>query len=321
MVLDERFRRSRNSPRKAVPPIIGEFLLSREAMDCTGRTIEDYEGRLLYFHRFIDGGELISVTKHQVSSYLLDFRNKGRAPATIKTHYRALKAFYNWMVVEEIITISPLAKIKPPRTEKKLATFLSEEQFELLAAACAVRKYNGARNRAIIQLLWDTGVRSSEVISIRFADLDSKRERIFIYGKGRKERYVEYTMESRQAVAAYVRLRNERFGEAQSPKVFLTEEGSPLQEGGLYSALKRLYERAGFRVKDACHIFRRTRAIRMLATMDPWQVMELMGWEDIETMDRYVRARKSEQILDNLSLKRREEREYTRYNQGRRRRD
>jgi len=317
MILDERFRRSRNSPSKAVPPIVGEFLLSREAMDCTGRTIQDYEARLLYFHRFIDG-DLTAVTKHQVSMYLLDFRNKGRAPATIKTNYRALKAFYNWMVEEDIITISPLDKIKPPRTEKKLATFLSEEQFDLLSATCAIREYTGIRNRAIIQLLWDTGIRAAELTGIRFADLDSKRERIFIYGKGRKERYVEYTIESRQAVAAYVRLRNERFGGLVS-HVFLTEEGLPLREGGLYTALKRLYERAGFRVRHACHIFRRTRAIRMLETMDPWQVMELMGWEDIETMDRYVRARKSEQILDNLSLKRREEREHTRYNQGRRR--
>lgn len=299
MVLDTRFFRASDSPRHAVLPenLIGGFLLSRTVMECTDRTLNDYRARLWQFHRFVSRAfpqvSLAEVQRRHIESYLAWLKENGRASWTLRTIYRALKAFYNWMLEEELIKASPLAKIKPPRTPKIRKPFIGEEQRDQLLRICPVTSFMGARSNAMIWLLWSTGMRISELAGLQLASMDWERDRLKLFGKGRKERYVPFSKEAKRAVWRYLAYRNDDL-----PDLWLTEEQTPLHSPSVREAINRIYERAGVKVKDVCHIFRRSWAYRNIKNGVPTKFVQLVGgWESVTTLERYVEAMDSEEAL------------------------
>lgn len=281
------------------------FLLSREVMECTDRTLSDYKVRLGQFIRFLDSFyptlTLADVQRSHVEYYLMWLKNNGRKPWTLRTSYRALHAFYNWMLEEDLVSASPLAKMKVPKVPKVGRPFLSEGQLRQLLDVCSLNRFTGARSAAMIWLLWGTGMRFTELGQLMLTDLDWGKERIRVFGKGRKERYVEFPDQARRAVWRYLQFRQDDL-----PELWLTEERTPLQLAGVRHALIRIYERAGLKVKDHFHIFRRTWAMRKIDEGVPQKyIMLIAGWEDPDTMDKYVRAMDSEMALDAMKKKRR----------------
>lgn len=290
-----------NAPRQAVTPknenLIAGFILSREVMDCTEATLKDYRSRLHQFRRFVEatypGISFPETTRQHIESYLVDLRNAGRAGYTLKTQYRALCAFYRWMIEEQFITESPLRHIKSPKVPKRGKEFLSVAQRDRLLEYCPLSTFLGARNAAIIWLLWTTGMRLSELTGLQLVDLEADNERIKVFGKGRRERYVEYTKEAKKAIWRYMAYRNDTF-----PALWLTEERRPLQRDGARIALERVYRRADIKVKDRAHIFRRSWAMRKISEGVPTKFIQITGgWLDIKTLDIYVQAINSEQAL------------------------
>jgi len=136
-------------------------------------------------------------------------------------------------------------------------------------------------------------MRLSELANLAIVDLDNEGERIKVFGKGRKERYVEYTKEAKRAVWRYMAYRDDKL-----PNLWLTEEKTPIKAAGIRIALTRLYARAGFKVKDVAHIFRRTWAMRKIDEGVPLKYIQIIGgWEDITTLDIYVRAADADKAL------------------------
>jgi len=130
---------------------------------------------------------------------------------------------------------------------------------------------------------------------LQLSDLNwqGRAPKIRILGKGQRERYVEFPKEAREAVYRYLHFRNDDW-----PQLWLAENGEPLGKDGVCSAIRRLYERAGIRVKDQFHIFRRTWAMRKINDGVPQKYIMLVGgWEDPATMDKYVRAITSDDAL------------------------
>jgi site-specific recombinase XerD len=267
-------------------------------MECTPATIRDYKGRLRQFLRFLyvthEGLSLTEVDRQHVESYLVSFHDAGRSSFTMRTQYRCLSAFYHWLVTEQFIEQSPLRNIKIPRVPKRSKAFLSEAEFQQLLSFCPLSTYSGARAAAVLWLLWSTGMRLSELANLQVTDLDADRNRIKLFGKGRKERFVPYSKEARKAVWRYLAYRDDKL-----PQLWLSEERKPIKGDGLRLALIRLYQRAGIHVKDTCHVFRRTWAMRNLKAGVPIKYVCLVGgWEQISTLEGYVRAMQSDEALD-----------------------
>lgn len=228
----------------------------------------------------------------------MSFKKNGRASWTLRTNYRALHAFYNWMAEEEFVQMSPLQRIRPPRVDKVGKPFITREQLDWLLRFCPPNTFTGARTAAMLKLLWGTGIRLSELAQLKIADLEwdwgpKKQGRIKVFGKGRRERYVEFPKEAKKAVWRYLAHRDDDL-----PQLWLSEERLPLAKTGVSIAIVRTYQRAGLRVKDVCHIFRRTWARRKIEEGIPQKYIMLTGgWEDPDTMDKYVRAMDSEEAL------------------------
>lgn len=288
-------------PRHAVIPsndkLLNGFLLSRQVMDCTPATLHDYKSRLRQFLRFLysfnEGMSLVVVNRQHIEAYLVTFRNEGRSSYTLRTQYRCLSTFYRWMLAEQFIDESPLRNMKMPQVPKQSKEFIPKADFLHLLELCPLSTYTGARNAAILWLFWTTGMRLTELANLKLEDLDAEEERIKVFGKGRKERPVPYTPEAKKAVWRYLAYRNDKL-----PQLWLSEERKPIKPEGIRLAVTRLYQRAGIKRKDVCHIFRRTWAWeRIKEGVNLKYIMLIGGWATIEVLLDYVRAMETDEAL------------------------
>lgn len=160
---------------------------------------------------------------------------------------------------------------------------------------CPLSVFTGARNAAMIWLLWTTGMRREELAKLKVEDLDWGNSRIRVFGKGRKERWVPFTKDAKKALWRYLKYRGEDL-----PQLWLTEGRRPASMWMVVSAMRRVVERAELQgqVKDVHHIFRRTWAMRNLKAGVPIKFVQLVGgWESVVTLECYVRAMESEDAL------------------------
>lgn len=277
--------------------LIRGFALSREVQDCSPQTLRDYRSRLGMFHRYVvghfPGVSLLHIQRRHIEAYIVDLRDRGRAPWTLRTNYRVLRAFYAWAIEEQFIADSPLQHIKPPRVPKLGKDFLTEAERDRLLRVCPLRRFTGARNAAIVWLLWTTGMRLGELAGLAVEDLYWDKGWIKVLGKGRKERYVPFLPDAKRAIWRYQVFRRDAL-----PNLWLTEERTPLHVEGINSVLDRVYKRAGVEVKDKAHVFRRSWAARNLRAGRSVKDIQLAGgWESVRALEGYVRAMRVEDAL------------------------
>lgn len=297
MVLDQRTFCSSNTCRpKDLPKELEGFLLSREVEGCSPLTLKTYRFRIGHFFLFLDGqvAGIQDISHTDIDRYLLHFRELGRSPHYIHSHFRGLRTFFNWCVAEEFVRRSPMRNMKPPKLPRKGKPFISQAERDYLLHFCPASTFMGARTAATISLFWSTGMRSQELANLQLSDLDWDKSCIRVFGKGSKERYVPFVKEAKKAVWRYLSYRNDDY-----PALWVTEERRPATKWAIVSATRRLIERAGLDIKDMHHIFRRSWAMRNLKAGVPIKYVQLIGgWESVTTLEQYVRAMESEDALE-----------------------
>jgi len=176
---------------------------------------------------------------------------------TVHHYYSALRAFFNWAVKEGFLAESPLAKVKVARSKPKVIQPYSLEHIRRMLQVCDQdyqhnAKFLGSRNKAVILVLLDSGLRLSELARIELRDIDTERGWIRVTGKGGKERIVCIGKVAQKALWRYLMYR----GETSRQECWLSEEGRPLQAWGIQSCVDRLKKRAGINEEGCVHRFR-----------------------------------------------------------------
>ena len=278
---------------------LGGFLLSRAVEGCSPATLKTYRHRISQFIKSANnvkpGATLPEINRGHIESYLLELRNKGNSPEYIKSNYVALNVFFKWCLAEGFITEHPMRNMKLPRIPKKTKPFLTEQQRDQLLALCPPSMFIGARNTAVIWLLWTTGMRLSELANLQLDDLDWQTSRIKVVGKGSKERHVPFLKQAKKAVWRYLAHRND-----DHKCLWVSEEKRPITKDGLDTATQRLIIRAGLQgqIRDLHHIFRRTWAMRQVRSGIPLKYVQLIGgWESVTTLEGYIRAMDTDEAL------------------------
>ncbi|HEU5376342.1 MAG TPA: tyrosine-type recombinase/integrase [Ktedonobacteraceae bacterium] len=231
-------------------------------------------------------------------------RGKARGERTVQTPARSARAFFHWLVRRETIERNPFDRVVFPKVGKPLIRLIEPDEFEKLRQACMPEQEIGplvdraaARNRAILWLLYDTGIRLSERCGLRVGDLDRKHGLIVVKGKGDKERRIALGTNCQRHLLYYLdrhRPDEEELTEwssAGEDHLFLSETHLPITKNGITLLFARLKERVGIigrRVSP--HILRHTFAIRYLVNGgDPFSLQELLGHEDMATVKIYMR--------------------------------
>jgi len=275
------------------PEVVG-FLLSRETMGCSKATVQWYRDHLGYLTKFVQL-PVQEIERTDIDRYLIHLRDRGCSPHYINGSFRACRAFFNWCVAEELRVRSPMRTMKTPRLPKLKKGFVDEQVRDRLLAVSPPTTFLGARNAAMVWLYWSTGARRNEIANLMLEQIDWPRNRIKVFGKGARERFIPFTPETKKAVWRYLKYRRD-----EHPHLWVTEERRPAKTWGLTSAMRRMIERAeldGY-IKDCFHVFRRSWAMRNIRAGRSIKDIQLIGgWESITVLEGYVRAMQSEDAL------------------------
>lgn len=265
------------------------FLLCCKVDELSPITINGYEGNIGRFIRFLSsiGVETAeSVTATHVRMYLLESQ-KRCVPASVHDYYRVINRFFNWQVAEGMLPINPMATIRPPKVPQKLVKPLTAQNISDMLEICSDDGVLGIRNKAIILILLDTGLRVGELASIQIKDIDIENETIRVMGKGAKERIVRIGKKTQKALLRYLLMRNDDL-----PWLWVNERKVRFTTKGIRRMIEVLGQRAEFDgVRCTPHTFRHTFAIEFLRNGGGEFMLQMMlGHATLTMTRRYVGA-------------------------------
>jgi len=265
--------------------IIEEFLSHlKYERGYSENTISSYRRDLVHFEKHLDQLQVNSVngiTRPVVSSFVTALVGMGLDASSVERHIAAIKSFFGYLVREGQVKMNPTSDIRLPRKSKKLPKALTMNEAKNL-----VESPKNVRDRAIMELLYATGVRASELISLTLNDVNLDVGFIKCFGKGGKERIVPMGAAAISSVREYVDSSRPKTG---SDVVFLDKNKRPLTRQGLWFIVKKYVRSSGVRASATTHTLRHSFATHLLEKgADLRSVQEMLGHSDISTTQIYT---------------------------------
>ena len=282
-------------PPEARPATAG-FLLALRAAGRSEKTATGYGESLDALQRFSAETGMPRpehMTAEHIREFLLHLYKKGNRPGTVATRYRALSSFYRWLVTEGERPDNPMDRIPPPKVEDRVMPHYTTEDVAKLLVGCRGRDLLSLRDTAIIFLLFDTGLRASELCGLTTDSVDLRRLAIHVRrGKGQKERIVGIGYKTAKAIERYQRRRDDGHD-----WLFIGRSRQELSFNSVRLMLQRRFRRAGLPFHGV-HAFRRGFAIAYLESGgSPEDLRVLAGWDSPAMLRRYTRATERERAL------------------------
>lgn len=270
--------------------------------DFSPRTLQNSESGLGLFIEWAELRELMrpaDITRREMEAYqrhLFHIRQPNEKPLSFRTQrvrISQVSAFFRWMVKREILVGNPVADLDLPKKPKHLIKeVLSEDEAERILAEPDLSTAVGMRDRAILELIYSTGARRMEACGLAVTDLDVETGSLRIrHGKGNKERYVPIGKRALFWVSIYANKVRPEFARDESPRLFLSADGTPLNPDSFGQRVRRYVKDSGVGKSGGCHLFRHTMATLMLeGGADVRHIQEMLGHESLESTQIYTRV-------------------------------
>lgn len=275
------------------------FLMAGRARRLSENTLIEYLYTFQHLQRFCNGDpELARITAQDIRAFLAS--RTGVSNKTVLNNWVGLSALWTWAVAEGLAPRNVVRDVPAPKAQRPAIVPYTQKDVKAMLGACdRTEAYqrpgqrvcdNGRptalRDRAMILLLLDTGIRASELCELRVFQVDLRNLRVTVLGKGSKERMVPFSSRTGQAVWKY--LASSTNGEDKSGCLFLGRDGQPLARSGLRHVLQRIGERAGVEGVTV-HRFRHTFAIEFLRNHpNVFALKRMLGHESLEMVQRYL---------------------------------
>jgi len=265
---------------------ISHYLTSLNAENKADRTVEIYGYNLNLFLKHIGDLKIGAINVYHVRDFMAE-RKKTVNPSTQHQGFRVLRSFFNWCQAEGFLEVSPMKNINAPELHSREIKTYTLQEVQAMQAVCKKTDFRGARNRAMIAMLIDTGIRESEIVNLKVSMVNFKEGAIKVIGKKDKERTVHISSKAQKELWKYMILRDT--GGRAKEHLFLSEEMKPLTPDGLRTIIRKVGLAAG--VRAGVHKFRHTFAIEYLRNGgDIVTLKYLMGHSNIATTMRYLTA-------------------------------
>ena len=259
-------------------------------------SISNYRRDLLQFCSFLAVRRiaLADAVRDDVRAFLAALYERGMSAASVARHLISLRNFFRFLAKEGRITADPTADVDAPQLEQRLPRYLSAEEVETLLAKPDTATPRGLRDKAMLEVLYATGMRVSELVRVRCADLESRLGVVRCLGKGNKERLVPVGKSALRAVEAYLQGGRGSFCRTGSePFLFLNRRGKPLTRVGFWKILAGYGRQAGFSIPLTPHLVRHSFATHLLERGADLRSIQLMlGHSDISTTQVYTHVLK-----------------------------
>lgn len=249
-------------------------------------TIDSYNKDLDNFYIYLkqNNTDIKKVNYKFLRGYLTVLYDKKYSKKTIARNISTLKSFFKYLKKQNIIESNPMNLIKTPKIDKKLPKFLNYDDLEKILSIPDTTTFLGKRNALILELLYSTGVRVSELVNIKLNDIDLSEEKILILGKGNKERYVLFGSKAKEKMLDYLKEKTD-----DSPYLIVNRYGNKITDRGIRKILDSIILEASLSYKISPHTLRHTFATHMLDSgADIEIVKELLGHESLSTTQIYT---------------------------------
>lgn len=233
---------------------------------------------------------LVSATREDLLSVLAAEVKQGKSPRSVSRYLSAYRQFYRWLVREGAISTDPVALIESPKTGRGLPKALSEEQVESLLAAPDTDTPLGNRDKAMLELMYATGLRVSELVGLELPNLNLNQGVIRVIGKGQKERLVPVGEEAHDTLVSYLNSgRPDLLKGAQTNDVFVTSRKSGMTRQAFWYMVRRYASHCGISQKLSPHMLRHSFATHLLNHGADLRVVQLLlGHSDLSTTQIYT---------------------------------
>lgn len=274
-------------------PLLAQYLAVLEAERGASRhTLAAYRRDVDDFLSFLDTSRtaVTSVKPDDIVSYVERLRRAGLRPASVARRLSALRGFYRHLVREGVVIENPTDHVDQPRTSRPLPKTLSRDAAAELVEAPDIRRPSGVRDRAMLELLYATGMRASECLTLSLEDLNLSAGYVVCTGKGRKQRLVPVGAEALEWIRAYLRdVRPALTRTRDGGRLFVNGRGQSLSRQSLWTIVRRAAASAGIRRRVSPHVLRHSFATHLLeGGADLRAVQVMLGHADIATTQIYT---------------------------------
>lgn len=281
--------------------------------DCSEHTLIAYKCDLVNFDEYIQqtitpaDNETIDyrqITKNQIRSFMGNLYGKGLSKKTIARKISTLRSFFNYLCDQNVVEVNVATQVSTPKIEKKLPQFLNVPQIEHLVEIPDPTTVQGLRDRAMLEMMYGSGIRVSELVGININDLDFERGLVHIFGKRRQERLIPIGEKAIKAIKAYLERRHEMIDKAKTMKqewrdgrgisvdpdaLFISRYGNRLTVASIQYMLKRSIEKLADAVNISPHTLRHSFATHLLdAGADIRVIQELLGHRSLASTEVYT---------------------------------
>jgi integrase/recombinase XerD len=269
-------------------------------------TLLAYEGDLgkLVLYAEGRGRALLELKQGEISEFIGSLRGQGLSARSQARHVHSLRGFFRFAVREGLLDADPMENLRPPKAFHALPRYLTPAQVEALLAAPDVDTPIGLRDRALLEVMYATGLRAAETIGLRADSVDLELGLVRVFGKGRKERLVPLGREARRWVKRYASGARATLAQGRSsPALFLSNRGRALSHMGLWGLVRRHALKAGVASILTPHVLRHSFASHLLERgADLRALQAMLGHADISTTQIYthVTRERLRQIYDKF---------------------
>ena len=254
-------------------------------------TVSSYKNDISSFSSWCDKEHLdrLKITDLNLNNYISNLFSTGLKSSSINRKISSIKHFYLFLLKKKVIKNSPADEITTPKQEKYLPTSMSEDEVESLLGSPKSSIKIERRDKAMIEILYATGMRISELVNLKLTDIDFNRSILKVFGKGSKERLVPYGEKAAEALRIYLEDRKK----LDSKDVFLSNRGTRITRGAFWQRIKIYIKRENLKSSISPHTLRHAFATHLLNRgADLRSVQILLGHSDLSTTQIYTHIAK-----------------------------
>ena len=257
-------------------------------------SIVSYENDILSLKNYILDNKIkespIECTPDTVNSFIYN-SSKKNSPRSQARKISGLKSFFKFLVFEGYLKSSPMSNIESPKLGRKLPDILNVEEISQMISSINIKEKFGQRNKTIIEILYGTGIRVSELIELKISNIFFKENLIRVLGKGDKERFVPIGLKAKKSIIDYINndRKSQKIEESSNDILILSKYGKKITRHMIFTLIKNISKKSGIIKKISPHTFRHSFASHLLKNGADLRTIQLiLGHENITTTEIYT---------------------------------
>jgi integrase/recombinase XerC len=257
----------------------------------SSHTLRAYQSDLqqLVAYLGVSEGELQQVSHRRLRTWFSELMAKGLSSRSVNRKISAASAYYRYLVREGVLEQNPIEKVVNPKNGKRLPFFYKEEQLNNLLDVEVGEGYEAHRDHAMVELLYGTGMRLSELVGLRLDDVDLGNQTVKVLGKGNKQRIIPLSPNLCNELKSYFEVLQQSFTLPSNSALFRTAKGAPAYPGLVYKVVHEGLEKQGVSGKKSPHVLRHSFATHMLNNgADLNSIKDLLGHASLSATQVYT---------------------------------